>query len=408
MSNGSARQALTALVAGVASLLTGCVGAQVTSTSGTPPPTTSIAISPPATPGAAATTLAAGTVHTCVVTRSGGVSCWGDNEDGQLGDGTTTRRRSVMQVSGLSDVRSLTAGVGHTCVLTGTGGVMCWGANADGQLGDGSRTRRLVPVDVAGLAAGVRTIAAGAHHTCAATGTGTVLCWGAAWGRAYADGERIEAARRESVPTAVNGLDGVVALAAGESHTCALTSAGELRCWGWNGDGQLGDTTTTSSATPVTVAGGSGVRAVSAGWGHTCAIAGDTVSCWGANESGQLGDGTTAERHSPTPTVGLASAVAGITAGDRHTCALLQNGAISCWGDNSLWQLGAKTTEERRPTPIPVPGLAGPALEVAAGGLHTCALEQGLVQCWGSNEYGQLAAGSSASQATAVDVLTLE
>jgi alpha-tubulin suppressor-like RCC1 family protein len=183
------------------------------------------------------------------------------------------------------------AGSRHTCALTSGGAVKCWGYNATGQLGDGTRgTNRLTPVDVAGLASGVVAIAAGDFHSCKLTSGGAVKCWGRNDDGRLGDGT---VRTMRLTPVDVVGLaSGVVAIAAGALHTCALTSGGAVKCWGRNDDGRLGDgTVRTMRLAPVDVVGlASGVAAISAGYSHTCALtSGGAAKCWGAYESGQLG-----------------------------------------------------------------------------------------------------------------------
>jgi alpha-tubulin suppressor-like RCC1 family protein len=189
----------------------------------------------------------------------------------------------------------------------------------------------------------------------------------------------------------VNGLSsGVLAVTAGGYHTCALTSAGAVKCWGDNYWGALGDGTRENRPVPVNVVGlSSGVTAMTAS-GHTCALtSAGGVKCWGRNVSGQLGDGTTENRLVPVDVVGLSGGVTAITA-SGHTCALTTSGAVKCWGSNSNGQLGDGTTENR-PTPVDVSGLSSGVLAVTAGGYHTCALTSvGGVKCWGDNLYGQV------------------
>ena len=215
-----------------------------TSTS-TPTPT-----STPTMPPGGNRQIAPGAEHTCALTSSGGVKCWGRNNYGQLGDGTTTNRLTPVDVSGLEDdVQSIEAGVAHTCALTSSGGVKCWGRNDYGQLGDGTTTDRLTPVEVNGLAVAVQSIEAGAEYTCALTASGVTMCWGRNDYGQLGDGTTTD----RLTPVEVSDLAvAVQAIAAGPEHSCALTS-GDIRCWGGNGRGQLGDGTTTDRLTPVEV-----------------------------------------------------------------------------------------------------------------------------------------------------------
>jgi alpha-tubulin suppressor-like RCC1 family protein len=214
-----------------------------------------------------------------------------------------------------------------------------------------------------------------------------------------------EAAQR--APTVTASLSGIRAVATGPSHTCALTTGGGVFCWGFNDDGQLGDGTAyTDRLTPVSVSGlRSGVIAIVVGRAHSCAVTSrGGVKCWGENRSGQLGVGTQRHRIVPTDVQGLTSGVTGGDAGDSHTCALLTNGTVRCWGQNQNGQLGSGTaSSDNRLTPVPVRGLSG-ASAIAAGMWHTCAVLRsgGGVRCWGWNDYGQLGDGTTASRATSV------
>ena len=201
--------------------------------------------------------VSTGGEHTCALTSAGGVKCWGNNSVGQLGDGTTIQRLTAVDVSGLpSGVAAVSAGDDHTCALTTGGGIKCWGYNFYGQLGDGTTTQRTTPVDISSLVSGVAAVAAGGVHTCALTAAAGIKCWGYNFYGQLGDGTTTQ----RTTPVDVSGLtNGVAAVAAGGEgeggHTCALTTAGGLKCWGRNVFGKLGDGTTTNRTTPVDVSG---------------------------------------------------------------------------------------------------------------------------------------------------------
>ena len=350
------------------------------------------------TPAALANTAAdvsAGYVQTCALTTTGGVKCWGENGTGALGDGTTAERHTPVDVSGLtSGVAAITTGGFHTCALTTSGGVKCWGDNSIGELGDGTTLERDTPVDVSGLTSGVAAISAGYGHTCALTTAGGVKCWGWNFTGQVGDGTILE----RDTPVDVSGLtSGVAAISADGYHTCALTTVGGAKCWGDNGTGQLGDGTTLERDTPVDVSGlTSGVAAVSAGDFHSCALTtSGGAKCWGDNGNGALGDGTTLERDTPVDVSGLTSGVSAVSAGGYHTCALTTSGGVKCWGDNGNGQLGDGTTTISH-MPVDVSGLTSGVAAVSAGDGHTCALTiLSGVTCWGNNGNGQLGDGTT-------------
>ena len=351
-----------------------------------------------------AVAVATGLIHSCALTSSGSVKCWGDNYRGQLGEGTSgdvRGRATPGEVLGLGGgVASIASGQRHTCALMTGGTIRCWGANRYGELGDGTTVQRTTPVNVAGLAGAVRAIAA-AWHTCAITTAGEVECWGLNDFGQLGDGTTTD----RSTPAAVSGLrSGVKAIAAGNAHTCALTDAGAVECWGDNEYGQLGDGTTATRHLPVTVSGlAGGALAVAVGSEHSCALMrSGGVKCWGLNAGGQLGDGTRVNRRRPVAVVGLRYGVIAIAAdrgrgviGEGHTCALTHAGAVKCWGENADGQLGDRSTRERT-RPVNVSGLSGGVIAIDAGGRHTCAVTRtGGVKCWGYDAYGQIGDGAT-------------
>jgi hypothetical protein len=275
------------------------------------------------------------------------VLCWGANSSGQLGDGTTTGRLTPVPVSGLTDsVKTVAVGRYHTCALTTSGGVLCWGYNKEGQLGDGTTTDRLTPDAVSGLAGGVAAVSTHAYHACAlTTGAGVLLCWGDNERGQLGDGTTID----RLTPVVVSALPlGVGGVSVGGAHTCAVTTAGDLLCWGYNGDGRVGDGTTTDRSTPTAVSGlDGGVAAVAAGGLHTCALTrGGAVACWGFNGLGAVGDGTTTDRWTPTPVIGfeIAAPPSSDFSGDSKSDILWRH---ATGGDVWLWPMdGAGRTME--------------------------------------------------------------
>lgn len=350
--------------------------------------------------------LAAGNNHTCALTAAGGVKCWGYNWSGQLGDGGTSTAFVPVNVAGLSSgVIAIAAGNSHTCALTTGGGVKCWGGNFSGQLGDGTTNGALTAVDVTGLASGVTALGSGSSHTCAVSAVGGVKCWGANFGGQLGDGTT----DTQLTPVDVSGLSsGVSALALGNSHTCALTTGGAVKCWGDNTSAQLGDGTTTPALTPIAVTGlTSGVSALSAGSLHTCAITGASgAKCWGGNLWGQIGNGSTANALTPVDVTGLTSGIAWVAAGSYHSCAATTGGAVNCWGDNADGQLGNGNPTSSW-TPVAVVGLTSGVSAITAGTIHSCAVTgTGGAKCWGENFGGTLGNGTGSSL-TPGDVLGL-
>jgi alpha-tubulin suppressor-like RCC1 family protein len=354
----------------------------------------------PAAPVGIAYALASGDYHVCALTTSG-VKCWGNNGSGDLGNGTTARAATPVAVIGLAGAATaLSAGLDDTCAVTRNGAPECWGYNGNGQLGNGTTVNSVTPAPVVGLTAGVKAIASGQYHTCAVTLAGAVECWGDNTFGELGDGTTVGSA----TPVAVGGLTtGAVAITAGRDDTCALMAAGTVECWGNDYFGQLGDATTRDSPVPVAVTGLSGpVTAISAGDYHTCALTrAGAVECWGYNYSGELGDGARKNRSTPVAVIGLNKGVTEISAGLYHTCARLTSGAVRCWGYNYYGQLGDGTTANRS-RPVRVRGLTR-VTSVVAGGYHTCALRRGgTVGCWGDNGFGELGDGTTRNRSAPI------
>lgn len=392
--------------------------------------------SAPAALTPARATLDVGFDHTCRVESDGTVSCWGENQQGQLGTGARSPWSTrPVRVPGLESVVSVSAGSAHSCALTRAGDVHCWGLNASGQLGDGTTGGGGLPVRVAGLDGPAVAVSAGIGHTCAVTRDGAVWCWGSNDSGQLGDGRAFSAEwdpalDRRTAPVRVRGLTvPAVDVAAGLSSTCALTVAGGVECWGDNYWGQLGDGVgpmpevkesdmppDLRRSSPAPVAGLSGVVALSSGVQHACALTGaGRVWCWGMNDRGELGVDAPTARGVPGEVPGLPAGVTAISAG-THTCAQTGDGAVACWGPNDSGQLGDGTGARDRALdvegpgplsarPVAVAGLAA-ASGVSAGSSHTCATVAGSTTCWGSNSRGQLGDGTTRAHGGPVTVAT--
>jgi alpha-tubulin suppressor-like RCC1 family protein len=344
--------------------------------------------------------IAGGQGHTCILLNSSAVKCWGLNDNGQLGNGTFTNSSTPINVSGLSSgVSAISTRYNHTCAVLSSGAVKCWGNNPVGQLGDGTTTRSNTPVNVSGLSSGVSTISTGNNHSCALLRNGGVKCWG----DGGKTGDGTDTVRY--TPVDVSGLSsGVIAISAAGYHTCAVLSTGAVKCWGSDDNGSLGNGGGAANAPGGAITGlSSGVIAIASGERHNCVLlSSGGVQCWGKNESGQLGNGTTLSSATPVTVSGISSAVA-ISAAFSTSCALLSSGALKCWGSNGSGQFGDGTITSST-APVTVSGINS-AVTMGNGIYHTCAvLSTSVVKCWGSNGSGQLGDGTTTQRLTPVSV----
>jgi alpha-tubulin suppressor-like RCC1 family protein len=352
-----------------------------------------------------ATAVAAGERFTCALASDGAVSCWGANEGGQLGDGTTSTRAAPARVALPGAAAAIGAGVSHACAVTPGGAVRCWGSNVSGQVTGSPGAAPLLSPAATPVTAGATAVVAGASHTCALLSTGAVRCWGLA-----------EHAGNQAGVVAA----GATALAAGRDHTCAIVG-GAVQCWGANASGQLGNGGTVASATPV-VALPSGIQLLTAGASQTCAATAistggdvDTVlRCWGDT----LGASFSLGEPQLVPAVPMKSAtqstvnneVGLLAVGRKHVCVRDRAEAIECFGANDRGQLGGTPTGPGETVTVPLPAAppAAIATSLSAGADHTCAVVNGgRLRCWGANESGQLGNGSTADPGIATIVTPL-
>ena len=344
----------------------------------------------------------AGNWHTCAVHRSGQVSCWGHNADGQLGTGAEEVGRASPtpeRVVGISDAVAVALGSEHSCALHATGEVSCWGDNFFGELGTGAsgpNARSPQPEKVVGIRDAV-AIDTTNEHSCAVHETGMISCWGS-----NSSGQLGNNSREVGVvPQRVIGIDDAVDVSAGASFSCAVRRGGAVYCWGNNHFGALGngkedpfelDTTFWRSLSPVQVSGISDVVDISSGSWFTCALTGNgDAYCWGSNLYGELGAGIVSNAESGTVTesgpvkvAGIDDAVVVSSAAD-HSCIAHATGNVTCWGDYWRGDLGdSQAAEYSEVRPVQILDLDD-AIDVDVASGASCALgKSGVVVCWGS------------------------
>ncbi len=342
------------------------------------------------------TAMAVGYSSGCAITSAGGVECWGSNLNGQLGNGTVITSKTPVPVSGLSSgVTSVVVGGSYfACALTSAGGVKCWGAGSYGQLGNGSTGMSSTPVDVSGLTSGVKAISAGSNHACAVTTAGAVKCWGYNYHSQLGDGDDHQLLGAGSHSESHQRCDG--GRRGGGAHL-------RHRQW-WRevlglrqqvGAGSTGNYTYAADVNGLT----SGVTALDAGASSSCAVVSGGVKCWGVNTYGQLGDGTTNTSIYPVSVSGLSasSGATGVAVGDMHACALV-NGGVKCWGSGTAGRLGNGSTSSSS-VPVDVTGMSSGITSITARSGSTCAMTSGgFIKCWGDNGEGQLGNGGGNSQ----------
>ena len=410
--------------------------------------------------------IAAGNQHSCALTSEGGVKCWGSQWSGYLGNNNANSANILYPTNvvgrntdgnpggdgTLSDIIQISAGDGHTCALNSSGNVLCWGSGSDGKLGNNTTNSSAFPVQVVGtdtddnqsgngILSDIVQVSASRRHACALNSSGNVLCWGANSIGQLGD----DSTSDRSYPAFVvasdgitTPLSGVVQLSAGVGHTCAVTSAGTVVCWGKGGEGQLGSSDQTyfdssiseyygvnrdAPLSVLTESGGSslsGIAKVASGNLNTCALTLEGhVKCWGHSSKGALGDnGGVTETQSwfPVDVVGedgsgLLSGIIQISLGNQFACAFNVQDKVWCWGGGRYGRLGNGSTGDKN---YPVPVIAGSGSSSSLGGIveivsfydSSCALsEEGRVLCWGRGDRGGLGYGGANNQSSPVTVI---
>jgi alpha-tubulin suppressor-like RCC1 family protein len=376
-----------------------------------------------------------GTSSTCLRTTLEGVRCWGENTDGQLGDGTHDTHYAPVDVLGpdgstpLSRVRQLAVGATHACALLDTAQVVCWGQDLYGQVGDGGATDRttatpVLAVSGPGRLGRVTQISAGGDSTCARLRSGQVRCWGRNEHGQLGNGATTDFQPRPVVVrnrAGTTALTGVTQVAVGGRTTCARLTSGQARCWGRNNHGQVGDGSVVERHRPAVVRATAGTGAllgvtqVAASGDVSCArLANRQARCWGFNGYGGLGDGTDDIDAHPRPVVvrrptggGPLVGVVELALGENHACARVTSGHVRCWGWGLYGVLGhGDDVQHDLPVAVLSPsgsGELGNVRSLGTGSVHTCARSSaGTMHCWGHNDKNQLGHGGVGDQSVPI------
>lgn len=338
------------------------------------------------------TAVTTGGAHTIVAAPDGRLYVWGNNGNGQLGKGNTAVQTTPIVLNTIAGVTAVSGGLAHTLALRWDGQLYAFGSNVNGRLGDGTTDQKTSPVHVATLS-NVIAIAAGDAHNLALRSDGHVFVWGANASGQLGLGDSGSGTDR-LVPTEIPSLSNIVAIAAGDSHSFAVTAGGQLYAWGANGNARLGIGTTPSVQNTPALVPLSNVAAIAAGQAHTLAMTGaGRVYGWGANSNGQVGVAPTTTVSTPTLIANLH--VSAIAAGDNHSAAIRADGALLLWGNSGSGQVGNNSTT----TTLSVPTvISGPSTvsTINLGDLHSVAITSaGEAWTWGESSDGRLGNGST-------------
>ena len=365
--------------------------------------------------------IASGREHSCVRFSNGGLKCWGKNDEGQLGYGNQDNLGDNSSEMGSNlpwinlgagkSAKAVSAGTGHTCAILNDDSVKCWGRNFEGQLGigDSDNNRELTPAAVnLGTGKSAKMIATGHIHTCAILNDDSLKCWGSNTNGQLGYGDKTHRNAPEPNSTVNLGTSkSAKKIATGAWHTCAILNDNSVRCWGYNYAGQLGIDSQTSVQSPRTVDLGEGrsAQGIFLGLDHTCALLDDdALACWGKNSYNQAGIAHLSGTLDPKFNLLVPHIVnfaqddqypQSLSLGEEHTCAILDDDSLICWGSGANGQLGYESTDNQStlPTTSIDLGTDKTVTMVTSGRGFTCALlNDHTVKCWGRNSSGELGA----------------
>jgi len=339
--------------------------------------------------------------NTCVLTDQNTVECWGFNQSGQVGDGTTVDRPTPYPVKGLSgEIIAVAVGGMHACVLIFPGSMQCWGDNRYGQLGDGTTANRSAAVPVKVVSGKISGMALGAWFTCVVTELGAVECWGHNDHGQLGNGTTTD----NLSAVKVGGLgSGMVSVSAGTATACAIDAAQTPNCWGWGMSGIIGDGGETDRFHAAGLRGlSTGVNNISVDGNFACAVNIYGMGyCWGDNTYGQLGNGSLDSTLSPVAVAERAEYFYEIKVSANFACGLTAIGHVHCWGfgDHGLLIGAGKPCQESAYCTPQIIGGLGLAAALSVGDMQACIITNaGEVKCWGDNRFGMLGDGTKISQ----------
>lgn len=359
--------------------------------------------------------LSSGAANTCAIEANQKVYCWGSNISRQLGIGTNNLSYALqpIPVNALNGVPvGISTGYDSACAMLTFGTMRCWGNNTNGALGTANSGKNASSAQTAAALTGAWVAPSnqgtGQRHICFRDNNKTVKCQGL--GASGQLGNATNANSAAPVQTAViTGASAALSaeqVVSGLNHSCALMENRNVKCWGANNVRQLGTPANEAPNVnqPQDVPNlANDVEQIASSVDHSCAQrANGDVHCWGANSFGQIGDGTISPFKGATRVDDLSGNAKEVSTGIAHSCALMTNGTVRCWGANNYGQLGTGNTDNAT-KPVTVAGLPRPAIAMSAGGNHTCArLDDQSIRCWGRNDRGQLGNNSRTNSTTPV------